>query len=229
MADFVNTTTLAVELSVSDASAPWTVLTRAEALAALAIPAQYRKWTGTAVAEMTAPEKAVVDAALAAARSAAIVSNFDASAPPGVFRAVIKTATTTRTAATTLANDPHLKFPVLANAQYAFSFCLFFDTTAAADFKVALTGPASPVGVRFARKCIAPSATAFSSVGVSTAYGTGLALVGTGTTGGYCEGHGILSNGVNAGDVILQWAQNTSDAGNTSLLQGSVLWYARII
>lgn len=228
MADFVNTTTLDVALSVNNASAPWTVLTRAEAEAALLIPQQYRKWTGTAVAEMTAPEKAAVDAAAAAARAAAIVTNFDASAPPGVFRAVIKPSSTSRTATTVLADDPHLLFPVVANAQYLFRFQLFYDTTAAGDFKIALSGPASPVGLRFMRQAILPGATAWSSVGVTTAYGAGVALAGTGTTGGYCEGNGILSNGANAGNVSVQWAQNTSDAGNTTVLQGSMLWYARI-
>lgn len=228
MADFVNTTTLAVELSVNDKPAGWVTLTRAEAEAALAIPGAYRKWTGSAVAEMTAPEKAVVDAAAAAARAAGIVTGFDASAPPGVFRCVIKPTITTRTATVTLANDPHLSFPVDAGGIYVFDFRIFFDTTAAADFKLALTGPASPTGLRFARGCIAPSATAWSSVGVSTAYGAGLALVGTGTTGGYCEGRGILQNGANAGSVAVQWAQNTSDAGNTSVLPGSTLYYAKV-
>lgn len=228
MADFVNTTTLAVELSCNDKPAGWVTLTRAEAEAALAIPQQYRKWTGTAVAEMTAPEKAAVDAAAAVARAAAIVTNFDNIAPPGVFRAVIKPSSTSRSATTTLADDPHLLFPVVANAQYAFRFQLFFDTTAAGDFKIALNGPASPVGVRFMRQAILPGATAWSVVGVTTAYGTGVALAGTGTTGGYCEGNGILSNGANAGNVAVQWAQNTSDPGNTTVLQGSMLWYARI-
>jgi hypothetical protein len=227
VADFVNTTTLAVELSVNDKPAGWVTLTRAEAEAALAIPGQYRKWTGSAVAEMTAPEKAAVDAAAAVARAAAIVTSFDANSPPGVFRCVIKPSVTTRTATTVLADDPHLTFPVAANASYVFEYRIFFDTTAAGDFKLALTGPASPTGIRFYRSCVAPGATAFSSIGVSTALGSGLALTGTGTTGGYCEGRGILLNGANAGNVTVQWAQNTSDAGSTSVLTGSTLHWAR--
>ena len=228
MPDFVNTSTLDVVLSVNDATAPWTVLTRTEANAALAIPQKYRKWTGSAVAEMTSGEKATVDAAEAAAKAAALVTNFDTSAPPGIFRAVIKPSTTTRTATTTLANDPHLTFPVLASAKYRFWFSVFFDTTAAGDFKIGLSGPASPTALRFFRYAVAPAGTALTAVGVSTAYNTGVGIAGTGTTGGYAVGYGILSNGINAGDVAVSWAQNTSDAGNTSVLEGSMLYYARI-
>lgn len=228
MPDFVNTSTLDVVLSVNDATAPWTVLTRTEAEAALAIPQKYRKWTGSAVDEMTAPEKATVDANLAAAAAAALVANFDASAPPGIFRAIIKPGTTTRTATTVLADDPHLTFAVEANAKYRFWFSVFFDTTAAGDFKIGLNGPASPIGLRFFRYAVAPGGSALTAIGVSTAFGAGVSIAGTGTTGGYATGYGILSNGANAGSVTVMWAQNTSDAGNTSVLEGSMLYYARI-
>lgn len=87
MADFVNTATLAVELSVNDKPAGWVALTRAEAEAALAIPGAYRKWTGSAVAEMTAPEKAAADAAALAARRTATAAELDRV--EGVLRATV--------------------------------------------------------------------------------------------------------------------------------------------
>ena len=77
MADYVNTATLAVELSVNSHDAPWVTLPRADALVALAIPQQYRKWTGSAVAEMTAPEKAAVDAAALTASRAVAAAELD--------------------------------------------------------------------------------------------------------------------------------------------------------
>ena len=88
MADFVNTTTCAVELSVNDKPAGWVTLTRAEADLALAIPQQYRKWTGSAVAEMTAPEKSVVDAARAQAAKDASVASVGNGAKVDLLRAV---------------------------------------------------------------------------------------------------------------------------------------------
>lgn len=63
MADFINPATLDVALSVHDAAAPWVKVPRAEAEAALAIPAKYRKWDGKAVVEMTQGEKDAADAA----------------------------------------------------------------------------------------------------------------------------------------------------------------------
>lgn len=229
MPDFVNPTTLALAPSVNDMPAPWVVIARADLLTAALIPQHYRKWTGTAVAEMSAGEKATVDAAIVAQELADRVTRFDAMSPLGVMRAVTKPATTTRTGTTVLANDPHLTFPVLAAAKYAFEFRVFFDTTAAADFRLAMSGPASPAGLRFARYAIAPGASALSAIGVSTAFGgAGIGITGTGTAGGYAWGHGILSNGANAGNVAVQWAQNTSDAGNTSVLEGSMFWWTRI-
>lgn len=63
MPDFVNTTTLAVELSVNDKPEGWVAIPRDAATAALAIPAAYRKWDGSKVVEMDAGEKAAKDAA----------------------------------------------------------------------------------------------------------------------------------------------------------------------
>ena len=88
MADFVNTTTCAVELSVNDKPAGWVTLTRAEAELALAIPGQYRKWTGTAVAEMTAPEKAAVDAANRAYVKSSVLSLVEGVDRPDILRAL---------------------------------------------------------------------------------------------------------------------------------------------
>lgn len=255
MPDFVNPTTLATRRSEGALAAPWLVIARDASQVATverkwpanerasttegagkliyttdieAVPQKYRKWVTDHVEEMTAGEKATVDAAEADADLAALVTRFDLNAPRGVFRAIIKPATTTRSATTTLADDPHLKFAVVAGAKYIFQFRVFFDTTAAADFKLGLNGPSSPTGVRFRRFAIAPGGTAMSAIGVSTAYNGGTAITGTGTTGGYAECYGILFNGANAGDVAFAWAQNTSDAGNTSVLEGSMLHYARI-
>ena len=235
MANVIHRTTLVYIPSANTPDYPEPTWKHAPDMTAVAaVPAKYWKapadWdaVGAGPVEMTSGEKATVDAAEATARAAALVTSFDASAPPGIFRAVIKPGTTTRTATTVLADDPHLTFAVEANAKYRFWFSVFFDTTAAGDFKIGLNGPASPTGLRFFRYAVAPSGTALTAIGVSTAFGAGVSIAGTGTTGGYATGYGILSNGANAGSVTVMWAQNTSDAGNTSVLEGSMLYYARI-
>jgi len=236
MANVIHRTTLQFVPSVNTPDYPEPTWKHNPVMTAVAaVPQKYWKapadWNavGAGPVEMTTGEKATVDAAIAAAAASALVTNFDQTAPPGVFRSIIKSATTTRTATTVLADDPHLTFPVLANAKYRFWFSVFFDTSAAGDFKIALAGPASPAAVRFFRYTVAAGATSLSNIGVSTSLGgAGLAVAGTGTTGGYATGYGILSNGANAGNVTVQWAQNTSDVGNTSVLEGSMLYYARI-
>jgi hypothetical protein len=65
MPDYVDTTTLDLYRSQYPQPANTAELTRAEYNAAAAIEPQYRKWTGSAVEEMTQPEKDAVDAAAA--------------------------------------------------------------------------------------------------------------------------------------------------------------------
>jgi hypothetical protein len=69
MPDYVNTTTLQLHKSMTESDAAGlTMLTRDELNAAHAIASHYRKWTGSAVAEMTQGEKDTVDAAAVQAR-----------------------------------------------------------------------------------------------------------------------------------------------------------------
>lgn len=168
--------------------------------------------------EMTAPEKAVVDAAEAISFQL-----------PKILKVELKLAGTTRTNTTTLAADPDLVFIAHPNESYLFRGFVLFDTTAAADFKFTIAGPTSPTAVRWRRHAIAPGATAYSAVGVATAFnGAGTAITGTGTTGGVIEFQGGLVNGSNQGNVAFSWAQNTADGGNTTVLKGSFIEWARV-
>ena len=141
---------------------------------------------------------------------------------------VVKPSNEVRTATTTLADDAALTFAVVANGVYVFRAVVFFESPAAADFKCTTAGPASPTNVRIMRQAIAEGATAMSNVGVSTAFGTVLSITGTGTSGGYVEFNGVLDNGANAGTVSFQWAQDTSNAGNTVVAKASYIEHARI-
>jgi hypothetical protein len=113
-----------------------------------------------------------------------------------------------------------------ANTKYTIRCNIFFDTAATPDFKYAMTGPASPTMVRTVRRTIDPSAQTTESVAVDTA-ATGSVSVasGTGTTGGHVTMETIWQNGSNAANWTFQWAQNTSDASNTTVLAGSYCEY----
>jgi len=146
-----------------------------------------------------------------------------------VWTTIDKVNDTTRTASTTLTADPDLQFSMAANTKYAIRIEVWYDTTAAGDFKYGFNGPAIGAGViRMSRYAIIAGATAFTVSAVATAYDptTGISLAGTGTNGGYIALHGLIQNGATAGTFDFRWSQNTSDAGNTIVRGGSYLEYA---
>lgn len=131
----------------------------------------------------------------------------------------------TRTGTTTLANDSVMQFPMAASTNYRVRGQVFFDTTANGDFKYALTAPGSPTLVRGVRtSCIAGGTPAIVGVVDLAAVGS-TSLAGAGTTGGYVGFEFIWQNGVNAGIWAFQWAQDTSDGGNTIVRAGSYIQY----
>lgn len=134
-----------------------------------------------------------------------------------------KASNETRASTSTYADDASLVFGVAEASRYAFRAVVFFDTSAAADFKYQVQGPASPTLVRYEVKHIAPGTTAYAGQAVQTAFAQSTAITGAGTTGGFVEINGIVHNGVNGGIVRIQWAQNTLDASNTTVLAGSYL------
>lgn len=137
-----------------------------------------------------------------------------------------KLANEARVSTTVLADDAKLKFPVFNAIKYAFRGKIYFDTTAAADFKWRHVGPAAPTILRLQRRVIIPGGAADSAIAVDTAFSAAdITAIGVGTTGGWVEFDGILQNGINPGTFSIQWAQNTSDPGNTTVLAGSQLEY----
>ena len=135
---------------------------------------------------------------------------------------VLKSADETITSDNTLDDDAILKFAMAANTKYTFRARIFFDTTAAADFKYRHAGPASPTLVRVHRREVIAGGTADTTSTVDVAYSAAdISLAGAGTTGGYIELDGTIHNGANAGDFTFQWAQNMSDASNTTVRAGS--------
>lgn len=135
-----------------------------------------------------------------------------------------KVANETRSSSGSLASDAVMQFAMAASTNYRIRGKVFFDTSANADFKYALNAPGSPTAVRGVRShCIAGGTPAELAVDVAAVGSTSLA--GTGTTGGYVAFDFLWQNGSNAGTWSFQWAQDTSDASNTTVLAGSYLEY----
>ena len=138
-----------------------------------------------------------------------------------------KNADETITASTTLQNDDDLRFTPAASTTYAFRIRAQYDTDAAADFKFGIDGPTSPTRFRASYRVTKPDGaivdgnlTAYETSGISITSGSG--------NGGFVEINGILTNGSNTQALRFQWAQNTSDPGNTTVRAGSELEYREV-
>lgn len=118
--------------------------------------------------------------------------------------------------------DTQLLFSVAANTKYVFTFVIHYNTPAAADFRLDLTGPAAPTALRV---------TAISTIGGTpgasnfTGFSAGPYDIATGSTVGSLLIYGTLHNGANAGTVTFAWAQTTSTAGDTTVYAGSYVDY----
>jgi hypothetical protein len=135
---------------------------------------------------------------------------------------VFKTSDETIFSDVVLSDDAELTFPVDANTNYIFRLGFFWNTPVAADFKFSVTCPAAATLFRLA-----------GDRGIENGLGTQYFFDASGdvesplgtAADGRCIGEGILQNGVNAGNVIFQWCQNTSNAGNTTVYAGSYIEY----
>lgn len=137
----------------------------------------------------------------------------------------MKTSDEARANNAVLTADSTLTFAMAASTKYSIRCEIFYDTAATPDFQWSTSGPTSPTLVRTQRHAIQAGATAFSIVGVDTAATGAQAMTGTGTTGGYVQLTTTWENGANAGTWAFNWAQNTSNASNTTVLAGSYCDY----
>lgn len=131
-----------------------------------------------------------------------------------------------RNTTTVLANDTEVLFPMEANKKYRFAAELRY-TAGTGAMKWGFTGPASPTYMNVDRSWIAPGGSAVAGVAVESAYNvTGLAIAGAGE--GVIWIGGVIHNGANAGNFVLQWAQNASSAQNTTRRAASSLEYKQL-
>lgn len=146
--------------------------------------------------------------------------------PVSEWRIVRKSSPTTRTSTTTLAADPTLTVPIAANQSVIIRGVVYLTSGATPDFKYRITGPAAASEVRVDTINRAGSgATGPANLFNTDYHSSDQVWAMTGTNSGAVNIYIEVVNGANAGNIAFEWAQNTSDAGNTTVRQNSWLEY----
>jgi hypothetical protein len=138
----------------------------------------------------------------------------------------IKSANQIITTQTTLINDADMRFAVAANSVYEFHAHMRYASPAGGDWKSSFTVPAGAsaafnrVGLNASGAPV--SGTDFTDASSVTSQGQGAGVLLT------ADFFGWIVTASTAGNLIFQWAQLTSNAGNTTLFQYSYLTGRRI-
>lgn len=150
----------------------------------------------------------------------------------GGFTTVFKVVQQTKNSNAALALDSALQFPVLANKSYTFRLKAFFYMDGTPSLKFAFATPAIAGTLPFYVKVIGVNTTAQETILAPAAHAvlpvpsTPIAVSGFAKGIISIEGDFIVEG---AGGVAgFQWAQNTSDVGDTVLWQGCYLEYKQV-
>lgn len=146
---------------------------------------------------------------------------------PNMFAYVRKAATQTVNNSTALVNDTELFVALPTTGVFGFSATLFYSSSTTADFKIAFTNPAGSTA-RWGAVGLATAAVATTGdgqfAGIFAASGTPVAYGGAGVgTSLTLLVEGDITMGGTAGNLQLQWAQNTLDPTNTDVMSRSRL------
>lgn len=138
----------------------------------------------------------------------------------------VKSANQVITSQTTLINDADMRFAVAANSLYEFHVFFRFSSPSGGDFKSSMTVPAgaSAKFMRLGNNNVGTFGSAADLADTDTVVSQGQGA-GTIQTNNF---FGFLTTAATAGNLIFQWAQNTSNAGNTTLYANSYLSGRRI-
>lgn len=132
-----------------------------------------------------------------------------------------KTADTTRSNNDTPTADPDLTFSIGVNEVWEFEFDVVLDDGPGLGMKGGLTFPASPAGAAWDFSYWNDINVVFSGIAPLLAADTSLVFNVDGNAVVFIRVKGVIRNGANAGTVAFNWAQNTSDAGATTVKAGS--------
>mgnify|MGYP001558419133 CR=1 FL=1 len=139
----------------------------------------------------------------------------------GGMSIVVKTADETVNNSATLQDDNVLLFAVAANEKWQFEGVLMIQSNSTADFKLTFSGPTGSVG-QFSR-IFREAATDNAGNGDLGDVDNSIAIVGGGRV--FILFWGAIVNGANAGNLTLQWAQNTATVVDTIVHAGSYIKY----
>lgn len=145
---------------------------------------------------------------------------------------VRKTADETRSATTTFADDTHLVFAAEANAVYTMVGWIKYFADPTPDIKIQFSTPSGCLG-EWAWMMPGSGTLAAGTVGYSIRTETndvGGSRTGYGTsdTSQFTPMSGLFRMSTTAGNIALQWAQNTSNATATGVYTDSWLQFTRI-
>ena len=133
------------------------------------------------------------------------------------FARVVKKSNETISSDTTLSDDSELVVALSADKTYGFILTFFFKSEAATDIKMTFTAPTGATGDFNTVRNIA----AGHPVNNKT-FTTTVAFDGTGgDSWAFVFGRVVMDS--TAGNLALQWAQNTSGGTNTTVNSGSTL------
>lgn len=135
---------------------------------------------------------------------------------------VSKAADQAKTSDITLAADTTLEFAMAANTKYRIRGRLFVSY-GAGYFKMRTSGPASPT--RILTRIVTIGTGGLESSGRLESVYSATDLTVTAGTVSIVEFDIVITNGANAGDFELWWAQYVSNAAATTVLAGSYIEY----
>ncbi len=118
----------------------------------------------------------------------------------------------------TLNNDGSLLYPMFAQDDIDFRITAYY-LAGAGGIQAAMSGPAGFTALNY-NVNIASAGAAKVTSNVAQAWDVTAA---DGAGQGLITIFGHVNNGVNAGDLVFRWAQNVSNAANTTIYRGSSL------
>lgn len=141
---------------------------------------------------------------------------------------IIKASPETVNGSDTLQNDDELLAALVANETVVFECFLFMTSGSTPDIKFAFTIPTSAAIIWSPGHSVYLN-TSEAAVGSVTTTASGTAASAAGQGGQrLITLVGIVVNSTNAGNLTLQWAQNTSDASNTTIAANSYMIVRRV-
>ena len=143
----------------------------------------------------------------------------------GSATTTIKTANESVTSSITFQDDDELKMAVDASSRYAFRFSLLTRSATTPDMKFQVTGPTGATCIYMLQDT--ENAISYGSTGGTsnraTACSSSIIYVVVAATDETVEIVGSVTTSVTAGNLTLQWAQNTSNATAATVYAGSYL------